>query len=201
MMKKEKNLIIVFFLIQNIIHNMGHPVTPSFVTSLGIPDYMFGVFFAAMSFGLVVGGPIWGSLGDRGNKKLYIALGLLLYSIGQFAFGYVNNEYLMVFFRFLSGFGVVASITLYTSHLVEITNKVERARYLALIAAATTLGASLGYYLGGFIAENPYTQEFFNITNNREIFLIQSIVNLVYISAFILVFKNTTKHKEKDKRS
>lgn len=36
---------------------MGHPVTPSLVESLGIANYMFGVFFATMSFGLMLGGP------------------------------------------------------------------------------------------------------------------------------------------------
>ncbi|MDC7243613.1 MAG: MFS transporter [Sphaerochaetaceae bacterium] len=187
-MKKDKYLIVMFFLIQNIIHNMGHPVTPDFVRSLGIEDYMFGVFFAMMSLGLVIGGPIWGALGDRGKKKNFIVIGLILYSIGQFGFGYSGNQYIMVFFRLLSGFGVVASITLLTSHLVEMTNKNERARYLALIAAAVTLGASLGYYLGGFIAENSFTRELFNITNYKEIFLIQALLNIVYILVIVIFF-------------
>ncbi|XFA98458.1 hypothetical protein ACAG96_06210 [Candidatus Izemoplasma sp. B36] len=90
-MKKDRYIIVLFFLIQNIIHNMGHPVTPEFVKSLGIADYMFGVFFATMSLGLMIGGPIWGTLGDRGKKKLYIVFGLVLYSIGQFGFGYSGN--------------------------------------------------------------------------------------------------------------
>jgi DHA1 family multidrug resistance protein-like MFS transporter len=188
-MKKERYLIILFFLVQNTIHNMGHPVTPEFVKSLGIADYMFGVFFAMMSLGLVIGGPLWGTLGDRGKKKLYIIIGLTLYSIGQFGFGYSNNQYLMVFFRLMSGFGVVASITLLTTHLIEMTDKAERAKYLALIAAAVTLGASLGYYLGGFIAENSFTQDLFNITNKREIFLLQSLLNIVYIGFIVIAFK------------
>lgn len=94
----------------------------------------------------------------------------------------------MVLFRLLSGFGVVASITLLTSHLVEMTDKNERAKYLALIAAAVTLGASLGYYLGGFIAENSFTKELFNITNYKEIFLIQALVNIIYILVIIIFF-------------
>ena len=85
-MKKTLILTILYFLIQGIVHNIGHPVTPAFVRSLGIPDFMFGVFFASMSFGLMIGGPIWGILGDRGKKKNYIVIGLLLYSIGQLFF-------------------------------------------------------------------------------------------------------------------
>ncbi len=187
-MKKDRYIIVLFFLIQNIIHNMGHPVTPEFVKSLGIADYMFGVFFATMSLGLMIGGPIWGTLGDRGKKKLYIVIGLVLYSIGQFGFGYSGNQYVMIFFRFLSGIGVVASITLFTSQLIEITDLKDRARFLAYIAAAVTLGASIGYFFGGFIAENSFTQNLFNITNKKEIFLIQSVLNLFYIGLVVLLF-------------
>ncbi len=189
-MKKDKYIIILFFFIQNLIHNLGHPVTPGLVSSLGIHDYMFGVFFATMSFGLMIGGPIWGTLGDRGKKKIYIIIGLLMYSIGQFFFGYSENQYLMVFFRFVSGFGVVSSITLFTSHLIEVTEKENRAKYLAYIAAAVTLGASLGYYIGGFISTNPFMVQLFNITNNKEVFLIQSLLNIAYIGIIILLFKD-----------
>ena len=59
------------------------------------------------------------------------------------------------FFRFLSGLGVVSAITVYTAIIVEQTPLKERAKLLAYVAAATTLGASLGYYLGGFLATNP----------------------------------------------
>ncbi|XMB71492.1 MFS transporter [Mycoplasmatota bacterium WC30] len=189
-MKKERYLIVMFFLIQNIIHNLGHPVTPEFVRSLGIQDYMFGVFFATMSLGLMIGGPIWGSLGDKGKKKLYIVIGLLMYSVGQFGFGYAGNQYIMVIFRILSGLGVVSSITLFTSHLIEITEKKDRARFLAYVGAAVTLGASLGYYLGGFISSNAFTRDLFNITNNKEIFLIQALLNILYIGVVVLLFKD-----------
>ena len=189
-MKKERYMIILFFLVQNIIHNLGHSVTPDFVKSLGIQDYMFGVFFATMSFGLMIGGPLWGTIGDKGKKKLYIVIGLILYSIGQFGFGYSNNQYVMIFFRFLSGLGVVASITLFTSHLIEITELKERARFLAYIGAAVTLGAAIGYFLGGFIAENPVTRAFFNITNKKEVFLIQAVLNLVYVGFVLLLFQD-----------
>lgn len=189
-MKRERYLIVGLFLFQSIIANLGHPVTPAFVKSLGIANYMFGVFFAAMSFGLMLGGPLWGSLGDKGKKKMFIAIGLLMYSIGQFLFAYINNQYLMVFFRLFSGFGVVSSITLLTSHLIEITDKPDRPRFLAYIGAASLLGGALGYYLGGFLSQNTFTVELFHITNFKEIFLIQAVLNLFYIGLIIVVFKD-----------
>ena len=130
-MKKAVIVILVLFFIQGIIHNLGHPVTPAFVRGLNIPDYMFGFFYSSMSFGLMIGSPIWGILADRGRKRLIMAIGLLLYSLGQFGFGYVNNMYLMVGFRFLSGFGVSASMTLFTSHMIEVSSPSNRAKHLA----------------------------------------------------------------------
>ena len=44
--------------------NMVHPVTPSFLTALGMPDQMFGVAFAAMSLTIFWLCPFWGRVGD-----------------------------------------------------------------------------------------------------------------------------------------
>ena len=179
-MKKTLILTILYFLIQGIVHNIGHPVTPAFVRSLDIPDFMFGVFFASMSFGLMIGGPIWGILGDRGKKKNYIVIGLLLYSIGQLFFGYVGNQYVMIFFRFMSGIGAVAASTLLISHLIEISDIRQRAKNLAYAAAALTLGGSMGYYLGGFLGTNEFMVDLLNLTSYSKIFLIQAILNTLY---------------------
>jgi DHA1 family multidrug resistance protein-like MFS transporter len=48
----------------------------------------------------------------------------------------------------------------------------------------------LGYYLGGWIAETPFTIDLFNITNKKEIFLIQAILNLFYVLLVIIFFQD-----------
>jgi len=188
-MKKTVLLIVVFFLLQGIIHNLGHPVTPAFVSGLGIPDFMFGVFFASMSFGLMIGGPIWGILSDQGQKKKYIIIGLLIYSLGQFLFGYSHYASLMVLVRFISGFGVVSSSTLMTSHVIEISDVRDRAKHLAYLGAAFTVGASLGYFIGGFLATNELVSTFLGTTDLRRIFLIQAIANTLYVGFIYISFK------------
>jgi len=193
-MKKSMIIMILYFLFQGLLHNLGHPVTPAFVRSLGIDDYMFGVFFASMSFGLMIGAPIWGTLGDRGRKKLYIFTGLLLYSIGQIGFAYSNNQLLMIMFRFISGFGVVGSMTILTSILIEKSEVKERAKYLAFSAAAVTLGASLGYYTGGFLSTNAFFQTLLHTHDYRVIFLIQALTNIIY--AIIVISTLSLKNVE-----
>ncbi len=198
-MKKTIYLIILFSFIQGIIHNLGHPVTPAFVSGLGIPNYMFGVFFATMSFGLMIGAPIWGILADHGQKKKYILIGLLIYSLGQFLFGYSHYAVLMVIVRFLSGFGVISASTLMISHVIEISEMKDRARHLAYIAAAVTLGSSIGYFLGGFLATNELMRAWFGTIDLRRIFLIQALLNTLYVLFIFIAFKEE-KHEVHLKR-
>jgi len=190
-MKKTIYLIIFFSFIQSLISNLGHPVTPAFVRSLNIPDYMFGVFFSAMSLGLMIGGPIWGVLGDQGKKKKYIVFGILVYSFGQVCFAYVGNASLMVLFRFISGFGIVSAITLLTSYLIELSKPRDRARFLAYVAAAVTLGASFGYAIGGSLSSNPFISNLLGTSDYRLIFLIQAILNAAYALSIYLFLKET----------
>jgi DHA1 family multidrug resistance protein-like MFS transporter len=199
-MKRAFISIIILYFIQGIIHNIGHPVTPAFVRSLEIPDRMFGFFYATMSFGLMVGAPIWGIIADKGKKGLIMAIGLLIYSIGQFGFGYSGNMYWMVFFRFLSGFGVAASMTLFVSHMIEVSKPENRAKRLAWLAAGLALGASLGYGLGGFISTNVTLISFLGTSDLRVVFLIQGLLNIVHaIAVFIFIRESDILNKQTKK--
>ncbi len=199
-MKRAFISIIILYFIQGIIHNIGHPVTPAFVRSLEIPDRMFGFFYATMSFGLMVGAPIWGIIADKGKKGLIMAIGLLIYSIGQFGFGYSGNMYWMVFFRFLSGFGVAASMTLFVSHMIEVSKPENRAKRLAWLAAGLALGASLGYGLGGFISTNETMVSFLKTDDLRIVFLIQGLLNIVHaLAVFIFIRESDVLNKQTKK--
>ncbi len=179
-MNKAIVWVLILYFFQGVIHNLGHPVTPYLVANLGIEDYMFGVFFATMSFGLMLGGPIWGVLGDHGHKRLYMALGLIVYSIGQFMFGYSGNQYVMVLFRFISGFGVAASVTLLLSHLIALAPKEERTKYIAWSVAVFTVGSSIGYYTGGLLSTNQFFVDWLGTDDLKRIFLIQAVLNVFH---------------------
>lgn len=171
--------ILLFYFIQGFVHNLGHPVTPSFVNSLGIEARMFGFFFSFMSLGLMVGAPMWGILGDARRKKPYIMLGLLLYSLGQLLFGLSSNPWLMTGYRFLAGFGVSASVTLLLAHLISLVPKGERTKYLSISAALLALGSTFGYQVGGLLGT----------TLLREVFFLQAFLNVLYVGLIALTLK------------
>lgn len=191
----KKTIIIVFalYFTQGLIHNLGHPITPDFITELGISEYMFGVFFALMSFGLALGGPVWGILGDRYNKKIMILIGLLIYSFGQYMFGNVHNLTSMIIFRFVSGFGVSASVTLLLSYLIEKSDPKDKKKNIAFGAAMMALGASAGYFIGGRLPNMDFMAIFNTVgemgtapLQAKSVFLLQAILNTML--AFVLYF-------------
>ncbi len=171
-------MILSFYFLQGIIHNLGHPITPDLVNDMGIADYMFGIFFATMSFGLMLGGPLWGTLGDHGNKRSYIVVGLLVYSFGQYMFGNVGNVYWMVFFRFISGFGVAASAALLIGILICESGKEDRMKFIGWSVAAFTVGSSIGYLIGGTVlGESKFFYDLLEPNLYGNIFLIQAVLN------------------------
>lgn len=175
------------FLIQGIVQNLGHPVTPTYVTNLGINEEFFGYFFSAMSFGLLLGAPIWGVLGDINSKKKYIIIGMSLYALGQFAFGFFENEYIMIFVRFFSGVAAASGVTLMNAHFISISKPEERTRNLSMSVAFMMIGSSLGYYIGGLIG-NYYI---------KEAFYIQAGAVLLYVLIFSLLFKEVKRKSVK----
>lgn len=197
----NKTIVIVFviYFVQGIFMNLGHPVTPEFVGNMGYGDYYFGFYFAAMSLGLLIGGPIWGVLGDRGNKRLYIVAGLVVYAVGQYAFAFVGDPNVMILFRFLSGFGVSASLTLLMSHLIEHSDDDNRTVYLGWFQGLSVVGASIGYLIGGNLPEMQFFITYLQTDDLRNIFLIQSLLVLVhagYIFFLIKPVKRTTLEDE-----
>lgn len=181
-MKKTVYLLFIFYLVQGIIHNLGHPLTPTYVNMLGLNPRMFGFFFSFMSLGIVIGSPLWGILGDRYQKKPLIVLGLMIYSIGQVGFVTFENPVMMTFFRFLSGFGVSASITLILAIAIGLTKGQERVRVLSITAAMLALGATFGYQIGGQLGR------FFIV----EVFYFQAVLNGLY-AGFVYFFLKVPK--------
>lgn len=186
----KKNTILItltLYFFMALIHNLGHPVTPSFVGELGIPDYMFGIFFALMSLGLVVGGPFWGILGDHKDKRKLMFIGLMIYSIGQYIFGNVHNVYIMIIVRFISGFGVSAPVTLLMSYLIQKSDPEFKKRNVAFGLAGLALGASVSYKIGGVLPE------FLNTINSVEaaelIFLLQALLNIIFAVGIVVLLQ------------
>ncbi len=190
-MNQNKKLIILYilFFFQGIFANIHHPLMPSYVANLGLPDYMFGFFFAFMNLGMMIGAPIWGSLADSGKKRLSVVLGFLIYGLFQMLFGLgtVFGPWTLSLIRFISGFGIAASFTVITSEIIIVSDKKIRARSIALGAAALAIGGALGQFLGGQLYTNSFFIRLFKTDNIRYVLLIQCIL-VILLSIYTFIF-------------
>jgi MFS family permease len=191
--KKEIIIILILTLIQGIAHNLAHPITPSFVSYLGIDDVMFGIFFASMSLGIVLGAPMWGIISDKGHHKTWIVIGNIMYAIGQLIYGYSEDVTWMIFARIFSGIGAASGITIFAALILIYSKKDLVGRNLALFGGSLTLGASLGYFIGGQLS---VLQSVLNVPSYQYVFLIQSVLTLTYALLIFILVKNPTVNKE-----
>ena len=161
MKRKNKSLFFIIFLtmFSSLAFNMAHPVTPMFINKLGLPTFMFGLFFATMSIGNFIGSPLFGTLSDKKGRIKFLILGAIGYGISQLGFGFNTNPFLI--FRFTGGFFVVSYLTTSLAYLTDITTKENRTKYITYYAAANTIGGSLGSLLGGVIGNSNFKYTFF----------------------------------------
>ena len=164
MKTKNKSLIFIILLtmFSSLTFNMAHPVTPMFINKLGLPTFMFGLFFAAMSIGNFIGSPLFGSLSDKKGRINFLILGAIGYGLSQLGFGFNTNPFIILIFRFTGGFFVVSYLTTSMAYLSDITTKENRTKYITYYAAANTIGTSLGSLLGGIIGNNNFKYTFFS---------------------------------------
>ena len=164
MKNKNKSLIFIIILtmFSSLTFNMAHPVTPMFITRLGLPTFMFGLFFAAMSIGNFIGSPLFGALSDKKGRIKFLILGAIGYGISQLGFGFNTNPFIILIFRFTGGFFVVSYLTTSMAYLTDITTKENRIKYITYYASANTIGSSLGSLLGGVIGNNNFKYTFFS---------------------------------------
>lgn len=83
--------------------NMAHPATPNLINTLGLPTYMFGVFYSTMAISNFVMSPIWGSISDIRGRKNIMVMGVVGYGISQLGFGFIPNQFLILIFRIMAG--------------------------------------------------------------------------------------------------
>lgn len=153
--KSNKKLYIFLVLVayQSIGANIAHPVTPTLITELGLPDYSFGLFFAGMAFTNFLFSPMWAKLVEKFGSKKILTVCCLGYGMGQMMFSCFTTVFSIMLARMLSGFFVGGIMVSYLTHIVYLSHIKTRGRNLAYLATITTVFSTFGYFVGGMIGE------------------------------------------------
>ena len=81
--------ILIYYIIvalESLAANLAHPITPTLIQNLNLPDYMFGLMFAGMSITNFLFSPFWGKLADYLQSRSILLIGCVGYGLGQLFF-------------------------------------------------------------------------------------------------------------------
>lgn len=159
----KNGLIILFILLYNVIvigANIAHPFTPELMVNLNQPDYMFGLVFSTMAFLSFAFSPFFGSMGDRFGRIKVIAFTTIGYAFGQFLFGISTDSFSMLFARAVSGMFSAGFTVNSLAYIIDVTTDENRGKYMAYFVAIKSLCVSIGFLLGGIIADGSIKDAF-----------------------------------------
>ena len=141
--------LVVFSVFSSIVH----PVTPAFLESLNVNDYMFGVAFACMATSTFLFAPFFGKLSDQMGRTKIMAFGFMMYAFGQFLFSSATGQLSICIARFTAGLGSAATSATPLAFLTDSSKLEDRGHNLVLAGAITTIGGSFGYLIGGVLGD------------------------------------------------
>src|SRR5450755_4245836 len=97
--------------------------------------------------GLLIGGIVWGILGDKKGRLSVLFGSILIYSIANIANGFVTNVNQYAILRFIAVFGLAGELGAGITLVTEILNKKIRGYGTTLVATMGVFGALLAYVI------------------------------------------------------
>src|SRR5689334_7856194 len=115
--------------------------------AIGVPeDRMLedGIFLLNLQMaGLLIGGIVWGVLGDKRGRLSVLFGSILIYSLANIGNGFVTSIEQYAFLRFIAGFGLAGELGAGITLVAEILPKAIRGYGTTLVATMGVLGAIL----------------------------------------------------------
>lgn len=153
---KYKTRYFCFFTATALFHlasNFAHPVTPTIIQELGLPDYMFGLMLAVMMIANFAFSPFWASVNLTISSRQSLLICCLGYALVQLGFAYATTQAEILLVRLLAGVflgGVFVSLLTY---VVNTARPEDQGRYLTYSATLLSVFGAFGYLVGGVVGE------------------------------------------------
>jgi len=118
---------------------------------IGIPEAEMrtdGEYVLNMQMGgLLLGGLLWGVMGDKVGRIKVLFGSILLYSLANIANGFVNDIHSYALIRFVAGVGLAGELGAGITLVSETMNKDKRGYGTMIVASVGVLGAVAAYYI------------------------------------------------------
>jgi MFS family permease len=97
--------------------------------------------------GLLIGGIIWGMMGDKKGRLSVLFGSIILYSLANIANGFVQNELQYSLVRFVAGIGLAGELGAGITLVSELTPKEKRGVATSLVAGIGLTGAVVAFVM------------------------------------------------------
>jgi putative MFS transporter len=116
-----------------------------------------GVFIINVQmFGLLLGGILWGIIGDKLGRIKVLFGSILLYSIANFANAYVHDVNMYALVRFIAGIGLAGELGAGITLVTETLSKEKRGYGTTIVAVIGLFGAGLAVMVAKYGWQNAY---------------------------------------------
>jgi predicted MFS family arabinose efflux permease len=105
----------------------------------------------AQLVGLMLGGLVWGAIGDRRGRRAALYGSILLYSLANLANATVTSVPQYAFWRFIAGFGLAGELGAGLTLVGEMVDRRERGTATTLVATLGTTGAMAAAIVGQLV--------------------------------------------------
>lgn len=116
---------------------------------IGVADadmYIIGTHLLDMQMlGMLIGGIIWGILGDKRGRLSTLFLTILMYSLANIANGFVQTVGQYAFLRFIAGLGLAGELGIGITLVSEVMSKESRGVGVSIVSGIGIAGAVLGF--------------------------------------------------------
>ncbi|MCA1029873.1 MFS transporter [Bacillus timonensis] len=96
---------------------------------------------------------IYGKLSDLFGRKPILTFGLIVFLIGSILCGFSQSMEMLIFFRFVQGFGAGAVMPIASTIVGDMYTKEERAKVQGYLSSVWGVSAIMGPALGGMLVE------------------------------------------------
>jgi len=119
--------------------------------AIGIPDAEIknaGIYLINMQMmGMLIGGIVWGILGDKKGRLAALFLTILLYSLANIANGFAQNLQQYAWLRIIAGFGLAGELGIGITLVSEVMSKETRGWGTSIVSGVGIAGAVLAYFI------------------------------------------------------
>ncbi len=129
------------------------PLMPLYAESMGVSGLWLGIMFSSYAVSRVIFMPITGRLSDVRDRKRFIAIGLLAYTIISLFYAWAPNIIALTFVRLLHGMASCMVIPVAQAYIGDLIPKGKEGTYINLFSMSMFLGMGFGPALGGVLTD------------------------------------------------